>query len=233
VNHEIPDWLCDLIARLHAKNPADRFQSARDVAELLGQQLALLQQPGRTPGPGALKKLAPAAPVRKRRRVGVIVCCLMLLVLGVGLFLAYRAGWLSRSGGPVPEMDGSDSGKAPSVAEKKPVPREVLEGLRLAVKAQQEHFDSVQANFDAGRLSAGELCAAKDLLIEARIKLATAEQKPVTAMLEDLVRNREEALRIAELLVEVGRTPESEASLARARLSDARARLAAARAGSP
>lgn len=30
-----PRWLCDIIAKLHAKEPDDRFQSAREVAELL------------------------------------------------------------------------------------------------------------------------------------------------------------------------------------------------------
>jgi serine/threonine protein kinase/WD40 repeat protein len=32
---ETPLWLCELIDRLHAKDPADRFQTARDVADLL------------------------------------------------------------------------------------------------------------------------------------------------------------------------------------------------------
>ena len=40
---EVPQWLCDLIARLHAKDPAHRFQSAAEVAALLEQHLALLQ----------------------------------------------------------------------------------------------------------------------------------------------------------------------------------------------
>jgi serine/threonine protein kinase/formylglycine-generating enzyme required for sulfatase activity len=32
---ETPQWLCDIITKLHAKTPDDRFQSAREVAEVL------------------------------------------------------------------------------------------------------------------------------------------------------------------------------------------------------
>ncbi len=32
---ETPNWLCDIIARLHAKNPEERFQTAAEVAEVL------------------------------------------------------------------------------------------------------------------------------------------------------------------------------------------------------
>lgn len=48
---EVPAWLCQLIARLHAKEPADRFASAREVAELLGQYLAYRQEPERVAAP--------------------------------------------------------------------------------------------------------------------------------------------------------------------------------------
>src|SRR5262249_60402616 len=44
-NPEIPDWLVAIIDRLHAKDPAQRFQSAAEVAELLGQHLAHLPHP--------------------------------------------------------------------------------------------------------------------------------------------------------------------------------------------
>jgi serine/threonine protein kinase/Leucine-rich repeat (LRR) protein len=32
---ETPQWLCDIISKLHAKEPEDRFQSAREVADVL------------------------------------------------------------------------------------------------------------------------------------------------------------------------------------------------------
>ena len=43
LNPDIPPWLEEITARLLAKDPAERFQSAGEVAELLGQCLAQLQ----------------------------------------------------------------------------------------------------------------------------------------------------------------------------------------------
>src|SRR5262249_18293221 len=43
---EVPQWLCDLIARLHAKKPGERIATAREVADLLGRGLAALEHPG-------------------------------------------------------------------------------------------------------------------------------------------------------------------------------------------
>jgi hypothetical protein len=40
---ETPQWLCDLISRLHAKKPADRFQSAREVIAVLKECSAQLR----------------------------------------------------------------------------------------------------------------------------------------------------------------------------------------------
>jgi WD40 repeat protein len=51
VNPQIPDWLAAIIDQLHEKNPADRFQTATAVADLLGNHLAHLQQPTLAPMP--------------------------------------------------------------------------------------------------------------------------------------------------------------------------------------
>src|SRR5207248_10078984 len=43
INPEIPGWLSDIIGKLHAKKPAERYQTAKEVAELLRTKLAELQ----------------------------------------------------------------------------------------------------------------------------------------------------------------------------------------------
>jgi serine/threonine-protein kinase len=57
---QTPEWLCEIVENLHAKHPDDRYQSAGEVAELLGRWLLYLQQPTATP--------APARPSRKASR---------------------------------------------------------------------------------------------------------------------------------------------------------------------
>lgn len=68
---EVPDWLCQLIARLHAKCPADRYQSAREVADLLANRQAETRAPAAKPAvavadPGPAGP-APIAQTRRRR----------------------------------------------------------------------------------------------------------------------------------------------------------------------
>jgi WD40 repeat protein len=85
-NPEVPGWLADLIARLHAKDPAGRYQSAAEVAGLIGRHLAQAQHPpvagpadnlpvDRTPG----RKLAP------RPRWALAAAAVLCLLAGLGL----------------------------------------------------------------------------------------------------------------------------------------------------
>ena len=54
INPEIPEWLCGIVAKLMAKRPDDRFQSASEVSALLEQCLAHVQQPTAVPLPNVL-----------------------------------------------------------------------------------------------------------------------------------------------------------------------------------
>jgi Tol biopolymer transport system component len=78
LNPEIPTWLIKIIERLHAKDPAERFDSAAEVADLLGRCLAHVQQPASVPLPAEL------APVSRRPILalwGAIPVCLVVAAL--------------------------------------------------------------------------------------------------------------------------------------------------------
>jgi serine/threonine-protein kinase len=57
VNADIPQWLGDIIEKLHAKKPQERFQSAKEVADVLGQHLAHIQ--AGTPAPDVSRGISP------------------------------------------------------------------------------------------------------------------------------------------------------------------------------
>ncbi len=56
-NPEIPDWLAEVVSKLMSKEPTERFQSAAEVEDVLGQHLAQLQHASWTP---PLRPPAPA-----------------------------------------------------------------------------------------------------------------------------------------------------------------------------
>jgi len=101
INPDIPDWLLVIIAKLHAKEPGERFQTAAEVAELLGRCLAHLQQPNTVLLPSIVTA---AAARRKRRRPGgtmTAAAVLLALVLGVWGLLH----WESSGGSAVSTQD--------------------------------------------------------------------------------------------------------------------------------
>ena len=73
---EVPEWLCRVVAKLHAKDPTDRFQTAREVADVLADCETQLRAHGklmdysRIPGGGrpARPRPPPAVPGPGARR---------------------------------------------------------------------------------------------------------------------------------------------------------------------
>jgi hypothetical protein len=95
VSPDIPEPLCQLIGRLHAKKPADRPASATEVADRLAGLLASLAEPGtqRRGGSDGPRQAASAAtprraalPARLGRRSWVwAAAAMVLLCIGLGL----------------------------------------------------------------------------------------------------------------------------------------------------
>jgi WD40 repeat protein len=101
VNLDVPAWLDAIVRKLLAKDPKDRFQSATEVGDLLGQHLAHLQNPTAHPMPADVEPSRPANAAwteifvgsdRPRRVV-------QLLLLLAGIMLTIPAAILTPRGG--------------------------------------------------------------------------------------------------------------------------------------
>jgi serine/threonine protein kinase len=92
---EVPRWLCRIVDKLHAKKPANRFQSAGEVADLLADCEAQLKSQGdlkdqsRIPGSNPVR---PDKPAPRRRNIWVVlVVILVVIVLGLPVILMIGA----------------------------------------------------------------------------------------------------------------------------------------------
>ena len=83
INPEIPEWLVSIIKRLLQKNREDRFQKAEEVADLLEQCLAHVQQPTVAPLPQLSGLATKTQPTRRKWYAGPIVALLLLGGLGM------------------------------------------------------------------------------------------------------------------------------------------------------
>jgi serine/threonine protein kinase/tetratricopeptide (TPR) repeat protein len=99
-NPEIPEWLAAIVARLMAKDPADRYPSASAVAELLAGRLAELQLPASPP------RAEPAgAPQRVPRRSWRRSSWGLALLAGGFLVIATLAWLAIRPARVMPRVD--------------------------------------------------------------------------------------------------------------------------------
>jgi serine/threonine protein kinase len=138
INPDIPAWLEAVIARLHARNPADRFQTATEVAQQLGRHLAPQERfdsPGElavalepfcggsdlawqlaVPSPSGAPTASSPGPARsgpRRRRMPghlVLLTAAAVLLVGVipGIIILGRGG--PDEAGPGPQMPTSFRG---------------------------------------------------------------------------------------------------------------------------
>jgi WD40 repeat protein len=105
---EVPVWLCDLIARLHAKDPADRFQSAREVVDLLHRYQTELEAHGKVVA-------ATPDPVRANRSRGARLAAAVVAVFLIAILVFALPRWF-------PPGSGEPGNDPPRVAPWRPRP---------------------------------------------------------------------------------------------------------------
>ena len=91
---EVPEWLCRIVEKLHVKDPAERFQSAREVADVLADCEAQLKThaelkdftliPEGEPEPEPER--APPSIERWKWVAAAVLACLLLVPVGIILF---------------------------------------------------------------------------------------------------------------------------------------------------
>ena len=165
INPDISQWLADVIDRLLAKQPADRFQTADELAELLGRYLAHLQQPMRSPRP-ALRRMRRT--VSKRRVAAFAVAIASMLALSPGAVMIWRS------------LEERAEAPRPDPATSKPTAVEPEFGLsewnrfEQELHAARQQADELEANL---RRSADDAPRTLDPLAEASAELDRLEQR--------------------------------------------------------
>ncbi|MBX3443233.1 MAG: protein kinase [Planctomyces sp.] len=114
INPDVPDWLAGVIDRLHDKAPQGRFESAAQLAELLGDCLAHVQSPGSRPLPEEIRRLA--LRVRPGPKSGRRKHVLIAVWLAAAGLLAAASAVALQSLRPTAVDDPSELSKLPSSA---------------------------------------------------------------------------------------------------------------------
>jgi WD40 repeat protein len=113
VNPDIPDWLAAIIAKLHAKSPAQRYQSAAEVAELFSRHLAHLQQTGMGDPTAQSERVLPKPQVH-RARVQRVAAVLLLAIAVLGVSAALYWALRQRDEAKTPEAPNGTAQEAPT-----------------------------------------------------------------------------------------------------------------------
>ncbi len=90
VNADIPAWLAAIVEKLLSKQPSERFGSAAELAQLLEQCLAHVQQPGAVPLPEACRVRRVRASGSRPTAVIAATCLGLIALAAMVFFMAFH-----------------------------------------------------------------------------------------------------------------------------------------------
>jgi hypothetical protein len=152
INPEVPVWLEAIIQRLMAKDPADRYQTATEVAEMLERCLAHVQHPLSVPlADDLIGAAAPAAKSRRRWRrrlaAGAGLCAIAAVALAI---LTSRASRQDIPAEREPQAVPAEPAAWPRAVQSRPSNDEIADQIR-------EAWD-LAGRIDAGLRERSERC---------------------------------------------------------------------------
>jgi len=167
VNPDIPDWFAEIVERLHEKQPTDRFQTAEEVADLLGRHLAHLQQPALAPRPARLVR-----PFKVNRGVARRGALAAAILAAIGLGLAGFGRW--NGTGQVNDADVTSNARQAALlgVTERPVPIGLVEWRGFEHELEQARRETTEVERQA-RQTDDELRRSPDPLaaVEAELQL--------------------------------------------------------------
>jgi formylglycine-generating enzyme required for sulfatase activity len=114
---ETPQWLCDIIAKLHEKNPDDRYQSARGVADVLADCEAQLKANARLKNYSRIPCVRPRKSGRRKWVAATVFARLAAVILLPAITMVATRLILDRRGTSDVDKSRSDpQAKAPPPA---------------------------------------------------------------------------------------------------------------------
>lgn len=89
---EVPEWLCRIIGKLHAKDPAERYQSAKEVAEVLADCEAQLKTSAELKDLSRIPVARSIPPEKTRTHAWGTAAVVFFAVIGASIVASLAAG---------------------------------------------------------------------------------------------------------------------------------------------